>query len=315
MDILKLKAPVKDYLWGGQKLRKDFNKESKSEIIAESWELSAHPDGASIIDNEPYQSLSFIDYLEKKGNQVIGKNYHGERFPILNKFIDAKGSLSIQVHPEDDYAQTHENDNGKTEMWYIVDADPDSYIYYGVKESVSKEEVSKAIEEGSIESLLNKVAVKKGDSFFIEAGTIHAIGAGIVIYEVQQNSNVTYRVYDFKRKDKDGKERDLHVRQALEVSNLEPNKVYEFSNENQIDPSLVRLCKSEYFDVFKGEVTNQSLKITEESFQALTFLEGSGRILAGQEINYKKGDSFFIPAQDGSYTIEGTGEFILSSLA
>lgn len=315
MKILKLKPALKDYLWGGNKLKTVYNKESNWDIVAESWELSAHKDGLSTIENGEFKGLTFDKYLEKMGNKVIGNEYTKDRFPILNKIIDANQSLSIQVHPEDKYANEHENDNGKTEMWYIIDAEPGSYLYYGVKEKLAKEEFKESIEEGTLLEKLNKVNVHKGDVFFIEAGTIHAIGEGILIYEVQQSSNVTYRVYDYKRKDKDGNERELHVEKALEVSNLKPNGEYNFDDKNSINSSLKRLAKSDYFDVLKGEVDDWSYTITEESFHAITFLEGNGEILTyGPSYKYEKGDTFFIPANNNEYKISGTGEFILSRL-
>lgn len=315
MEILKLKPALKDYLWGGNRLKTVYGRDTNWDIIAESWELSAHKDGLSIIDNGKYKGYTFQEYLDKMGNKVIGNDYTHDRFPILNKIIDAKQALSIQVHPEDKYAREHENDNGKTEMWYIIDAGPQSYLYYGVKEKLAKEEFKESIEDGTLLDKLNKVSVHKGDVFFIEAGTIHAIGEDILIYEVQQSSNVTYRVYDYKRKDKNGNERELHIDKALDVSNLKPNGEYNFKNDNNINSSLVRLAKSDYFDVLKGEVADWSYTITEESFHAITFLEGNGEIMThGENYPYKKGDTFFIPASNNEYKISGSGEFILSRL-
>ena len=257
----------------------------------------------------------FTEYLKDKGNKVIGKDYKKDRFPILNKFIDAQDNLSIQVHPDDEYGLSHENDYGKTEMWYVIDAKPGSYLYYGLNKEVSKEEFAQAIDQGSFLDLLNKVEVKKGDVFFIEAGTIHAIGSGILIYEVQQNSNITYRVYDYKRKDKDGNERELHIDKAIEVSNLSVNKTYNFDNDNEVSKSLQRLVKSNYFDVLKGQISGETYHINEESFQALTIIDGRGTIQMGEEsLEFTKGDSFFLPAKNGQYRIEGNGEFILSML-
>lgn len=317
MEILKLKPTTKDYLWGGNLLRKKYNKTSKDEIIAESWELSAHKDGLSIIQNGEFEGIDFQTYLDKKGNGVIGKDYDKERFPILIKFIDALKPLSIQVHPKDEYAIKNENDFGKTEMWYVLEAEDNAFLYYGFNKKISKEQYKNSIEDGTIENYLNKVNVKKGDIFFIEAGTVHAIGAGIVIYEIQQNSNVTYRVYDYKRKDKFGNERELHIEKAIEVSNLTPNPTYEFTNENYINPKLKRLAKSEYFDVFKGNVEDGVLgyKVEDSSFQSLTFVEGRGYIeFDDDKIEFNKGDTFFISAQNSLYSIYGEGEFILSCL-
>lgn len=316
MKILKLRPATKDYLWGGTKLKEKYNKTSNEDIMAESWELSAHKDGNSIIVNGEFEGLDFSKYLEKEGNIVIGKDYVKDRFPILIKFIDALKPLSIQVHPSDEYGLKHEGDFGKTEMWYILEAEEGANLFYGFNKEVTKEQYKIAIEDGSIEDLLNRVYVKPGDVLFIEAGTVHAIGAGIVICEIQQNSNVTYRVYDYKRKDKDGNERELHIDKAIEVSNLVPNKNYEFDNTNDINPNLKRLAKSDYFDVLKGSVDEkEEFNISEVSFQSVIILDGKGSIKLGdEELEFIKGDSFFIPAQNGKYTIKGNAEYIISRL-
>lgn len=316
MKILKLRPATKDYLWGGTKLKEKYNKTSNEDIMAESWELSAHKDGNSIIVNGEFEGLDFSKYLEKEGNIVIGKDYDKDRFPILIKFIDALKPLSIQVHPSDEYGLKHEGDFGKTEMWYILEAEEGANLFYGFNKEVTKEQYKIAIEDGSIEDLMNRVYVKPGDVLFIEAGTVHAIGAGIVICEIQQNSNVTYRVYDYKRKDKDGNERELHIDKAIEVSNLVPNKNYEFDNTNDINPNLKRLAKSDYFDVLKGSVNEkEEFNISEVSFQSVIILDGKGSIKLGdEELEFIKGDSFFIPAQNGKYTIKGNAEYIISRL-
>ena len=316
MEILKLKPATKDYLWGGTRLKEKYNKTSDEDILAETWELSAHKDGESLITNGEFEGKKFGEYYREKGNSIVGKNYDKDRFPILIKFIDALKPLSIQVHPSDEYGLKNENDYGKTEMWYVLEADEGASLYYGFNKEVTKEEYKQAIEDGTLEDILNKVFVKPGDVLFIESGTVHAIGAGIVICEIQQNSNVTYRVYDYKRKDKDGNERDLHIDKALEVSNLVPNKEYSFENENDINANLKRLAKSEYFDVFSGELNgSEELKITEESFQSIIIVEGEGNIETDEEtIEFKKGDSLFLPAQNGSYKLNGEARFVLSTL-
>ena len=316
MEILKLKPATKDYLWGGTKLKEKYNKTSNEDILAETWELSAHKDGESTITNGEFEGKKFGEYYNEKGNVIVGKNYDKERFPILIKFIDALQPLSIQVHPSDEYGLANENDYGKTEMWYVLEADEGSSLYYGFNKEVTKEEYKQAIEDGTLEDILNKVFVKPGDVLFIESGTVHAIGAGIVICEIQQNSNVTYRVYDYKRKDKDGNERDLHIDKALEVSNLMPNKEYSFANDNDINESLNRLAKSEYFDVFSGELNGcEEFKITDESFQSIIIVEGNGSIETDEEtIEFTKGDSLFLPAQNGNYRLNGQARYELSRL-
>lgn len=316
MDILKLKPANKNYLWGGNKLREKYNKESKDSIIAETWEISSHPDGPSIIINGKYKGKTFKDYLDLVGNKVIGKNYNKDRFPILVKFIDAKSPLSIQVHPDDQYALVHEGDFGKTELWYVLEAEKDSFLYKGLKKEITKEELKQSIDDGSILNLLYKLPVKRGDTIFIEAGTIHAINRDIMVCEIQQNSNITYRVYDYKRLDKLGKQRELHIDKALDVAKLKPSPENIFSQNQNINKSLIKIGSCDYFTSYKGSLDGREIiKINDLSFHAINFIDGEGSIQINNEIlDFIKGDSFFIPAQNNNYSIQGRGEFILTSL-
>ena len=223
MSVYKLQPSYKDYLWGGHRLVDEYGKDYDGDILAESWELSCHPDGPSTIVNGPYAGKTLEEYIETAGKEVLGSNCRRFRdFPILIKFIDAKQNLSIQVHPDNRYALKNEGQYGKTEMWYVVDAEKDAFLYYGFKKEISREEFARRIQEDTLLEVLNAVPVHKGDVLFIESGTIHAIGKGILIAEIQQNSNVTYRVYDYGRVGKDGKKRDLHIEQALAVTNRVP---------------------------------------------------------------------------------------------
>ena len=223
MSVLKLKPSCKDYLWGGHRLVEEYGKEYDGEILAETWELSCHPDGPSTIVNGAYAGKTLEEYIEAEGKEVLGTNCRRFRdFPILTKFIDAKQDLSIQVHPDNRYALKNEGQYGKTEMWYVVDAGKEAFLYYGFKKEVSKEEFARRIREDTLLEVLNAVPVQKGDVLFIESGTIHAIGKDILIAEIQQNSNVTYRVYDYGRVGKDGKKRDLHIEKAIAVTNRVP---------------------------------------------------------------------------------------------
>ena len=212
MALLKLKPSFKDYLWGGHRLVDHYYKEYDGEILAESWELSCHPDGPSYIANGTYTGMTLRQFIEKEGKEVLGTNCAKfEDFPILAKFIDARDHLSIQVHPDNSYALQNEGQYGKTEMWFVMDCEPGSYLYFGFQKEISKEEFAERIANDTLTEVLNKVEVQKGDSFFIEAGTLHAIGKGILIAEIQQNSNLTYRVYDYNRKDAQGNTRELHI--------------------------------------------------------------------------------------------------------
>lgn len=305
---VKLVPAFKDYLWGGNKLKRDYNKKSDLDIVAESWELSTHKDGQSMVEGT---GITLGEYIEKQGEEVLGKNARAfEFFPILIKFIDAKGSLSVQVHPTDEYALKVEGEYGKTEMWYILDCDEGASLYYGLNREMTKEEFKKHIEDDTIFEILNKVEVKKGDVFFIEAGTIHAIGAGIVICEIQQNSNTTYRVYDYNRRDKDGNLRELHIERAIDVSNLYPAPP--IKRLSDADDLLLAECK--YFTVRALKVSGEKkVKITDDCFNSLIITEGEGTlVLNGEVLKLKKGDSIFIPAQCAEYKLTGEMDVILS---
>ena len=209
MALLKLKPACKDYLWGGHRLVDEYGVEYDGAILAEAWVLSAHSAGPSTIVNGEYAGKTMIEYLDAEGLEVLGTHCRRFReFPILTKFIDARDNLSIQVHPSNAYALKNENQYGKTEMWVVLDAEPDAFLYYGFKQEISKEEFAARIMQNNLLEVLNAVPVKKGDIFLIESGTLHAIGKGILIAEIQQNSNVTYRIYDYGRVGADGKKRD-----------------------------------------------------------------------------------------------------------
>lgn len=313
MSMLKLKPACKDYLWGGNRLKTEYGKEFEGDILAETWELSCHPDGPSVIAEGPRAGQTLGDYIEEQGRGILGTNCAGlEDFPILIKLIDAKQNLSIQVHPDDAYAMEHEGQYGKTEMWYVADCGADAFLYYGFSRPVSREEFVRRIEEDSLLEVLNAVPVKKGDVFLIEAGTIHAIGGDILIAEIQENSNVTYRVYDYGRVGKDGKKRQLHIPQAVEVTRLEP-----VGAGRSFVPHLTD-CP--YFTVDKLNLDDRLFekmegRVTEESFVSLLFLEGDGRVrCGGTETSYRKGDSIFLSAGAGNYEIEGRGQALVTTV-
>lgn len=302
MAILKLKPHTTDYLWGGENLREKYNIKSDKSPLAEAWMLSAHKLGESIIENTDDKGLTFSQYIEKYGVSVLGKKCEKFKdFPVLIKFIDAKDNLSIQVHPSDEYALEHEGEFGKTEMWYVLDAEPNAFLYYGFKQEISKDEFVKRIEDNTLLEVLNAVKVKKGDAFFISAGTIHAIGKGIVLAEVQQNSNITYRVYDYGRVDKNGNTRELHIDKAVEVTDLKPAKKLDFDNH---------LAKCEYFTV--DVIENNFCDVCDEnSFVSILVLEGKGEIKCSDEcLSIQKGDSFFLPANSGEFKLSNVKALI-----
>ncbi len=318
MKLLKLIPASKDYLWGGENLKKDYNKTTDCSPLAESWELSVHPDGPSLIDHPDYKDTNFKQYIEQNPT-LLGTNASKfPYFPILTKFIDAKQSLSIQVHPNDEYGQRVEKEFGKTEVWYILDAKEDAYIYYGTNKNITKEEMRQRIEDNTITDVLKKAPVKRGDIAFIEAGTIHAITEGIIILEIQQNSNSTYRVYDFARVGKDGKLRELHIDKAIDVSTLTPieNEVIPcvMTQNDGYQHGIVSYC--DYFKVDRYLVdTKVTLTASDDSFIAITFIDGSATISANNE-TYEciKGDTFFAPANLGEVTISGQTEFITAKV-
>lgn len=310
MALLRLSSAFKDYLWGGNKLKTGYHKSYDKEILAESWELSCHPDGPSIIINGIYQGKSLKDYIEIEGKQVLGMNCDQFfDFPILIKLIDAKDNLSIQVHPSDEYALLQEKQYGKTEMWYVADCEEDAFLYYGFLKEISNEEFKRRLRNGTLTDVLNKVYVKKGDVFFIEAGTLHAIGKGIIIAEIQQNSNVTYRVFDYDRVDAHGAKRELHLEKALQVTKLVPN-----SKPVSFEPHL-GTCK--YFTVDKVVLDNKYIKrfmgeVNEDSFLHILVLEGEGNIEYEDGGAFRKGDSILLTASSGEFKISGACELLLT---
>lgn len=313
MSILKLKPSCKDYIWGGQRLAKEYGKEYDGDVLAESWELSCHPDGPSTIVNGAHAGKTLQQYIDEQGKEVLGEHCRRfEDFPILIKFIDAADNLSIQVHPDNQYALQNEGQYGKTEMWYVMDAGKDAFLYYGFQKEISKEEFEKRIQEDTLLEVLNAAPVQKGDVFFIKSGTIHAIGKDILIAEIQQNSNVTYRVYDYGRVGKDGKKRDLHIEKALAVTNRTP-----VVKDNSNYPHV---ADCDYFTVDKLNLDGSVMKkmegfVSEASFESILILDGKGTISKqGETLEYKKGDSFFLPAGSGAYQIEGACDALITTI-
>lgn len=313
MALLKLKPSFKDYLWGGHRLVDDYYKEYEGDILAESWELSCHPDGPSYITNGKHIGKTLRQFIEDEGRGVLGTNCAKfEDFPILAKFIDARDHLSIQVHPDNSYALKNEGQYGKTEMWYVMDCEPGAYLYFGFQKEITREEFAERITNDTLLEVLNKVEVQKGDSFFIEAGTLHAIGKGILIAEIQQNSNLTYRVYDYGRVGADGKKRDLHIEKALAVTDRVPMKKGKQANPHVAD------C--EYFTVDKLNLDGKLMErmsgsVGEESFANILVLEGEGQISCqGEVLPFRKGDSFFLAADSSSFEICGRCEALVTTV-
>lgn len=319
MYPIKLKPAFKDYLWGGTRLRDDFGKDCDFDKIAESWELSCHKDGNSVVADGEFAGLTLAQYIEKEGKSVLGTNCEKfENFPILIKLIDAKDNLSVQVHPNNEYAQRVEGEYGKTEMWYVVDCDEGASLLYGFKHDITKEEFRERIENNTLLEVTNSVPVKKGDVFFIEAGTLHAIGKGILIAEIQQNSNTTYRIYDYGRVGADGKPRQLHIDKAVDVTNLCPAKPYPQSEPVDMGGwTKKRLAKCEYFTVDVINVdTSAALEADKSSFVNILVLDG-GCVLSSEgndAVELKKGDSVFIPAGLGKFELTGKCSAVMTHI-
>lgn len=294
--ILKLKSVTKDYIWGGNRLRDEYSKNNDSQRLAESWELSCHPDGMSTIDGGDYDGMTLAEFLQKYP-ETAGEKCGG-KFPILVKLIDAEDNLSVQVHPDNEYAEKYEGDSGKTEMWYIVDCDENSSIIYGFKEELAKDEFKAAIADNSLLDKVNVVPVKKGDVFLIRAGTLHAIGKGCLIAEIQQSSNVTYRVYDYDRRDDSGNPRELHIEKAVDVTDRKAMEMPVQRRKNCEDMQDCELISCEYFRVCKEDISGTGNEhISEDSFVHVLVTEGRGEIIShGDIMNIAKGDSFFVTA-------------------
>lgn len=317
MYILILEPDYKERIWGGEKLKTFFNKPILNEHTGESWEVACHENGNSVIKNGYLQGKTLIEAINAHPVAIIGDSYQDEeKFPLLLKFIDAKELLSVQVHPDDEYAAIHENGEfGKTEAWYIVDAEPGSKLIVGLKEGITKGTFIKAFEADQLELVLNEIEVKKGDVINIPAGLIHAIGAGILLAEVQQNSDATYRVYDWGRVGLDGQKREMHVEKSLEVIDFEGKHSTEVVRGERVEGigfSIVKYIHNKYFVLEKISVSETfNEKKAKDNFELFMCIEGNAKVICSENtIQVSMGDSFMVPASVEEYTITGISEFI-----
>jgi len=298
---LKFSPILKDKIWGGTKLKSLFDKAAETNKLGESWELSGYEGDESVVTNGALAGNNLAELIEIYMGELVGDaiyDEYGLSFPLLFKLIDANENLSIQVHPGDEVAAERHNSYGKTEMWYVVDADPGAELIIGFTKDCTKDEYLDALDNDKVEDLLQKVPVKKGDVFFIPAGLVHAIGKGVVVAEIQQSSDITYRIYDYKRTDDQGNERELHTEQAVDVINFaaskNPKTVYNIS-VNEITP----LVECEYFTTnilrFDAPVTRNYGTL--DSFVAYMCLEGDFVIeYEGEKTTVNKGDTVLVPA-------------------
>ncbi len=319
-----LSPAAKDYLWGGSRLNDDFGKNIDMEPLAETWECSTHPCGQSVAAGGEFQGMPLGDILdlhpEYLGSHPLEITHGRSELPILIKLIDAKQDLSVQVHPDDEYARKHENSLGKTEMWYVLDAKRGASLVYGFNQDMTEQRVREALHDETIGNYLNCVPIHKNDLFYIEAGTIHAIGAGALIAEIQENSDVTYRLYDYDRVDSSGQKRPLHIDEAMNVINLkssetprQPMRVLKYRN-GAASELLIR-CK--YFQVERLLLNTEihhslmAFQTGSNSFHALLCIDGCG-VLFGDSVTlpFFKGDCVFVPAQSIPLKLHGKAQIL-----
>ncbi len=311
-----LKPAYKDYLWGGERLKSEYNKDTDVTPLAESWECSVHRDGESIVASGEFEGKTLKEVLSEHP-EFVGTHPNAEMvFPLLIKLIDAKEDLSIQVHPNDEYANSHENgEYGKYEMWYVLDADKNAQIIYGFSHNCTKEQVRTSIEKGTIARHLQRVKVRKGDVFFVPPGTVHAIGKGIVIAEIQESSDITYRLYDYNRTDKRGNKRELHIDKALDVLDYKkktepkrPLRVLKYANGCAIE----KLAGCQYFEVHRKLINGEySIQSDGLSFRVLLCTEGRSTMkYCDDRLEIKKGDCIFVPANSCEVSFLGKTEFL-----
>lgn len=317
-----LKPAGKDYLWGGSRLNDDFSKEIDMDPLAETWECSTHPDGPSVVGSGMHAGKTLSEVLQEHPEYMGSHPRTKGELPILIKFIDAKKDLSVQVHPDDEYARIHENGSlGKSEMWYILDAAKGARLIYGFYHDMKKEVLKKSLENGTVEKYLQKVPVKKDDVFYVEAGTVHGIGAGTLIAEIQESSNLTYRLYDYNRVDKNGKARELHIDKALEVADLkssaaprQPMRVLKYKKGCATE----LLCRCKYFQVERLLINTERCRQMADfqtegnSFQVLLCVNGCGVLIpeTGDPIHFFRGDCIFVPADSVRLKLHGRAQML-----
>ncbi len=311
MEPLFMEPVFQEKIWGGNSLHSEFGFDLPSEKIGEDWAISAHPHGVSTVQNGPFKGQK-LDQLWRDHQELFG-NQEGDVFPLLVKILDAADDLSVQVHPDDDYALKHEGEFGKTECWYIIDAKPGAQIIYG-HTAKTREELAQMIEEGRWDDLLHKVTVKKGDFFYVPSGTIHGIGKGIMILETQQSSDTTYRVYDYDRKDDQGNPRKLHIDQSVDVTTVPAREnTLNISENKQGSSSVITYLQTEFFNVYEWQV-HGFLKLNKQApYTLATVTDGYGKLIV-EDKTYEltMGTSFILPNDVKSWELQGEATLIAS---
>lgn len=323
LEPLKMHPVYKEPIWGGSNLKKKYGKDIPSDCTGEAWEVAAHKNGQSTVAGGAYDGKTLGEVVRTLGKELLGDfvaDKYPDKFPLLVKFLDCNDKLSVQVHPDDVYAREHENGElGKTEMWYILDAKPGAKLIYGFSRDITREEFQSAIERGTLDDVMNYVEVEPGDCFFIPSKTLHALLDGLLVAEIQQNSDTTYRVYDFGRVDKNGNARELHIKKSVDVTNLASSKGGEkvvAQPEPVTGGVKYPLCKCDYFDTVKYEARGKiSFETNRQSFELLIVYEGEATLsYEGGMLPLKAGDSVVVPAYLGSYQINGTCGFLKSTV-
>ena len=299
-----LKPVFQEKIWGGSRLKSVFGFDIPNDKIGEDWAISAHPHGVSVVENGEFKGQK-LDDLWKEHKELFGHPTEPV-FPLLIKILDAEDELSVQVHPDDAYGMKHEGELGKTECWYIIDAEPGAEIIYG-HHAKTREELAEMIKEGRWDDLLKKVPVKKGDFFYVPSGTIHAIGKGIMILETQQSSDTTYRVYDYDRKDASGQKRELHIQQSIDVTTV-PAKTPELQIKEvrKGQSSIVTYLETEFFNVYEWDIKGITSFKKQAPYTLATVIDGAGELIVdNQTYLLEKGTSFILPNEINEWTVQG----------
>lgn len=311
-EPLFLEPVFQERIWGGTALKEQYGYDIPNDHTGECWAISAHPNGPSVVKNGEFAGKTLIELWEHHA-ELFG-NPQGQVFPLLTKILDANADLSVQVHPNDEYANEHENGElGKTECWYIIDCKEGAELIFG-HTAQAKEEFVTMIENNEWDKLLSRVKIKPGDFFYVPSGTIHALGEGTLVLETQQSSDTTYRLYDYDRPGQDGKPRELHIEKSIDVSTI-PHRVPDFGSEVRMIPGAVvkKFVDSEYFTVYKWDVDGTAKFEQNQPFMLLSVLEGEAVLSIGEETYpVKKGDHFILPAGIGNFELEGKAMLIVS---
>ena len=310
-EPLFLKPVFQEKIWGGSRLRSVFGFDIPNDKIGEDWAISAHPHGVSVVENGPFKGWK-LDDLWKEHKELFGQPTEPV-FPLLIKILDAEDDLSVQVHPDDAYGMKHEGELGKTECWYIIDAEPGAEIIYG-HHAKTREELAEMIKDGRWDDLLKKVPVKKGDFFYVPSGTIHAIGKGIMILETQQSSDTTYRVYDYDRKDDQGNTRELHIQQSIDVTTV-PAQAPELQIKEirQGNSSIVTYVETEFFNVYEWDIKGITSFKKQAPYTLMTVIDGAGELVVNnQTYPLEKGTSAILPSDITEWKVQGELSIIAS---